>query len=169
MPTVGSWCEFDVMCSAITALIQWTRPCVGFCDCTPPTGIVPINAAWNSRCKKKEANKWDIPLNMYSIWLSHFFCLLCIQTIGTHDSLLLLTSSQLELNCCRFLFALYYRYAVADSLYDYCHCLRNCYCCLSPCCYCWDCLNYFPMHSKGMMGLLTSTAHRQSERKRKIK
>lgn len=44
MPTVGSWCELDVICSAITALIQWTRPCVGFWLCTPPTGIVPINA-----------------------------------------------------------------------------------------------------------------------------
>lgn len=44
MPTVGSWCELDVICSAITALIQWTSPCVGFWLCTPPTGIVPINA-----------------------------------------------------------------------------------------------------------------------------
>lgn len=41
MPTVGSWCEFDVICSAITALIQCTKPCVGFWLCTPPTGIVP--------------------------------------------------------------------------------------------------------------------------------
>lgn len=28
------------MCSAITALIQCTSPCVGFWLCTPPTGIV---------------------------------------------------------------------------------------------------------------------------------
>lgn len=45
MPTVGSWCEFDVICSAITALIQWTSPCVGFWLCTPPTGIVVASAA----------------------------------------------------------------------------------------------------------------------------
>lgn len=30
------------MCSAITALIQWTKPCVGFWLCTPPTGIAPV-------------------------------------------------------------------------------------------------------------------------------
>lgn len=42
MPTVGSWWVFEeVMCSAITALIQWTSPCVGFWPCTLPTGIVP--------------------------------------------------------------------------------------------------------------------------------
>lgn len=46
MPTVGSWCELDVMCSAITADIQCTRPCVGFWPCTtPPTGIVAKCAA----------------------------------------------------------------------------------------------------------------------------
>lgn len=54
MPTVGSWCELDVICSAITALIQWTSPCVGFWLCTPPTGIVPINAV----------PKWEIKSNI---------------------------------------------------------------------------------------------------------
>lgn len=39
MPTVGSWWEFDVICSAITALIQCTKPWVGFWLCTPPTGM----------------------------------------------------------------------------------------------------------------------------------
>lgn len=33
------------MCSAITADIQCTKPCVGFCPCTPPTGIVAKCAA----------------------------------------------------------------------------------------------------------------------------
>ena len=37
----GSWWVLEVMCSAMTALIQWTSPCVGFWPCTLPTGITP--------------------------------------------------------------------------------------------------------------------------------
>lgn len=80
------------MCSAITALIQWTSPCVGFCDCTPPTGIVPINAA-RSRNRKactdgreEDEKKWQAS-KIYSISLKYgkfcccwFRCYSCITT-----------------------------------------------------------------------------------------
>lgn len=158
MPTVGSWCELDVICSAITALIQWTRPCVGFWLCTPPTGIVPIKAAPNRQItnrirthyKKnvvninhKSKNKSEHASNIYSIWLNYFSFDKSI--VCTHDSrLMILMSSLLALGCrrcccrlrrcCCFRFVLSYRYAVEDSLYDYFHYLLSCYYCLSLCC-----------------------------------
>lgn len=66
-------------------------------------------------------------------------------------------SSLLALDCRRFLIAMSYRYAVVDLLYDYLYCYSpNCYYCLSLCCYYLVRSSYSPIHSKGMMGLLTS-------------
>lgn len=89
--------------------------------------------------------------------------------VCTHDSLLMvLMSSLLALNyrrcccrlhrlrCCCFRSVLCYRYAVEDLLYDYFHYLLSCYYCLSLCCCCSVRLDYSLLHSKEMMGLLTS-------------